>query len=376
MKISTLNLVKKIEGKPIIDGITAEFNPGAINVIIGPNGAGKTTLLKILGGLYHPSSGNVFYDGKSIVQMSSSEKTQLRRKIGFSFQEELFLTNSTTAENLSYPLTIRGLKYDIESLNSVLKKFGLKGKEDQNVTYLSGGQKKRLQMARALITNPGCILADEPTSVTDTVSSAFIENCLNEEAKRGTLVIITTHNLAQARKLSGKIFIMSGGKFIQEGNPDDIFSKTPPATLGAADFTFAADNIFEGALFKLPDGKFIFRTSANGLEIETASPYINNEIMAAANRENNPRQKVYAVIRPEDIFVSSEPIFSSARNSFKTLITELNPVGNVWQVKSTLNGVDFLTLVTKQSIETLNLRKGSEIYLTFKATAVHIIREE
>ncbi len=372
MKIIAKQISYIIDEKSILKDIDCEFSPAGINTIIGPNGAGKTTLLKILSLISKPTSGEIFYDDESLNRIISNHKNvlSLRRKMGFIFQsdENVFFSGDVFS-NLIYPLKVRKQTIDKTSILNILKRIGFSNNEtilSQKISTLSGGQKKRLQLARALLTQPECVFADEPTANSDPVSAALIEEILLTEAKQGTTIIMTTHNLTQARKLSDKVFILDKGRIIQSGFTDEIFSKNPPASLVAADYSFG-QNVIEGRLSKTEEGKLIFIPKQNpALTLETANPQTESN-------SDFSGKVYYAIIRSEDIFVSKTQILSSARNSIKAKILELKPMGNIWEVKSQTGGLIFETVITKQSVETLELKPGAEIYLTFKATAVHII---
>ncbi len=222
MDIEIRNLNKKIDGFHILKEINLNFESGGINILIGPNGAGKTSLLRMIGLLDNPSSGEVIYDGKSSLKFSSREKLNCHRQIGFVFQHPIIL-EGTVYQNIIYGLEFRKLKIEQEKIKDIISKVGLSNKINNNAKKLSGGEKQRLQLARVLIIDPALFLFDEPTSNLDPVSVKNIEEIILELAKSKKTIILSTHNLIQARYFCGKIFFLKDGAVIQNWAKDEIF---------------------------------------------------------------------------------------------------------------------------------------------------------
>ncbi|MFH0947698.1 MAG: ABC transporter ATP-binding protein [Elusimicrobiota bacterium] len=354
MEIKTVNLHKKIGKIKILENINANFEEGSVNVILGPNGAGKTSLLRQISLLDKASCGELFFDGQALTKISIKAKTNLRRQIGFIFQNPVML-NGTVFENVMYGLKVRGLKIDNDKIKKVILMVGLLKKIKQYAKILSGGEKQRLSLARILILEPEVYIFDEPTANLDSVSVKAIENIIFELSQLKKTVILATHNLSQARRFGQKLFFMNNGKIIQEGSVDDIFSR--PISLDIAKHSFS-ENIIHGKIIEENGQKYLI---SNGMKISVVA--------------DDEMYEVSAILRPEDIFVSKLPIESSARNSFKGKIKKIESIGAVYDLTVHISGVDFETVITKQSLVLMDLKIGDEIYLTFKATAVHLIRE-
>lgn len=364
MKIKIEGATKHASSKKILDGASAVFESGAMNVLMGPNGAGKTSLLKAVALLEKIDGGDIFYDDKPLSKMSRARKLAVRRRMGFAFQNPVFF-KASVEENLVYGLRVRGVKPSRDGIDAALSMAGLEGKATLPAGALSGGEKQRLSMARAAILDPDCYIFDEPTANLDPVGAAAAERMMQNIALKGKTVIVTTHNMAQARKISGTIFFMNKGSIDAGADADAFFSR--PGNLEAAEYSFA-ENVFEGFLSS-EGGRNIF--SVGELQIETGPGNFCDSDSAAVGGST---RKIYLVLRAEDIFVSLAPIDSSARNSFEAVVGKIEPMGSVYSVKAAVGGVNFETVVTKQSVESLKLKTGSKVYLTFKATAAHILR--
>lgn len=353
MEIKTVNLNKKIANRQILKNINTIFYPEGINVLIGPNGAGKTSFLRQISLLDKPTSGEIFYANIPVSKMSNHEKTALRRKIGFVFQNPIMLS-STVYENLIYGLEVRGITLKKNKIEDLLSKVDLLGKIDQEAKTLSGGEKQRLSLARVLILEPEYLFFDEPTVNLDPLSVETIENIITDLAESKKIIILATHNLRQARQFGKKIFFLQEGKILQEGSADEVFSR--PLTLDIAEYSFA-ENIIHGKI-----------------SAENGQTYLVTDNLKISVVAENITGEAVGILRPEDIFVSKSPLESSARNCFQGMIKKIECIGAVYFLTVEVKDMSFETIITKQSLESMNLSPGNQIYLTFKATAVHLMK--
>jgi len=352
MHIRLENVSHALGRKTILEGIDVEFFPGAVNVILGPNGAGKTTLLRLIGLLDRPRCGDIFYDGRPLGGMSRRERTALRRRCGFVFQAPLLL-GAVVEANLRFGARLRGLDASAAAVGRVLEETGLAGKASQEARLLSGGEKQRLQLARVLLLEPDLYLLDEPTANLDPLSVRNIEATIARLAQEGRTVILATHNLTQARMLAARIAFLRAGRLLQAGSADEVLSR--PLSLDIAEFS-AAENILPGVLL-LRDGVTVL--DCGRLAIEVVSERTTGSAAA--------------VIRPEDILVSSGPISSSARNSFRGTVRTVADLGAVMALGVDCDGVVFTVFVTRISCAQMGLIPGAGVTLTFKATSVHLL---
>jgi len=242
MNVKVKNLNKKIGKFHLLKDINLDFEDEGVNILIGPNGAGKTSLLRIIGLLDNPTSGEILFDGKSSTHFISKDRLNYRRKMGVVFQEPIIL-DGTVYQNISYGLKFRQLELQKDKIEEVIFKVGLLNKIKEEAKKLSTGEKQRLQLARVLVANLDLYLLDEPTSNLDPISTKKIEEIILELVKLKKTIILTTHNLLQAKQFAKKIFFIKDGKLVQEGNSADIFE--PPLSLDITEFSLSGTAILK-----------------------------------------------------------------------------------------------------------------------------------
>ena len=200
----------------LLDGITMRIAPGAPTVLIGPNGAGKTTLLRVAMGLIAPSRGRVTWAGRGNAPSG-------RRAIVF--QRPAMLRRSAAA-NIRYALAAAAAPRATRSerIADLLALVGLSGLERRPARRLSGGEQQRLALARALARDPDLLLLDEPTASLDPAATKAIEDIVHSVAARGVKVVMSTHDLGQARRLAGEIVLLHRGRLIESGSAAEFFA--------------------------------------------------------------------------------------------------------------------------------------------------------
>lgn len=210
----------------LLDGVTMRLTPGAPTVLIGPNGAGKTTLLRIVMGLIAPSRGRVTWAGREHVAPD-------RRAIVF--QRPAMLRRSA-AGNIRYALAAAAAPRAkrTERITELLALVGLSGLERRPARRLSGGEQQRLALARALAREPDLLLLDEPTASLDPAATKAIEDIVSAVAARGVKVVMSTHDLGQARRVGGDVALLHRGRLIEHAPAADLF--TAPRTEEAKRF--------------------------------------------------------------------------------------------------------------------------------------------
>ena len=198
--LQTENLTKYYGEEPLVvkalDGINLQIEQGSFTAIVGTSGSGKSTLLHMLGGLDTPTGGSVVVDGQSLGKMSRSELTIFRRrKIGFIFQNYNLIPNLNIYDNIVLPVELDGRSADRQYLDNIISVLGLDGKLDRKPNKLSGGQQQRAAIARALITKPALILADEPTGNLDSRTSQEVVGLLQATGRQfHQTIVMITHN--------------------------------------------------------------------------------------------------------------------------------------------------------------------------------------
>ncbi len=223
------NLFKSFGENHVLRGVNLEVYKGENVVVLGRSGTGKSVLIKIISGLLKQDSGIVNVLGQEVANLSGPELRELRLKIGFSFQNSALYDSMTVRENLEFPL-VRNKKNlkrkEInESVLSVLEAVGLSQTINQMPAELSGGQKKRIGIARTLILRPEVMLYDEPTAGLDPITCIDINNLINKVQERyNTSSIIITHDLTCAKATGDRVAMMLDGQFLREGTFDEVFS--------------------------------------------------------------------------------------------------------------------------------------------------------
>ncbi len=208
-----------VNGTPIINGISAKIEAGPRTIILGPNGAGKSVLMRLCHGLLEPTAGRVIWHG--------ARNGDVRRYQAMVFQRPVMLRRSALA-NVAYGLQLAGksrLESELRAMD-VLEAVGLEKQAQRPARVLSGGEQQRLALARAWALGPDVLFLDEPTANLDPASSHDIENIVNTIHASGTKIIMTTHNLGQARRLGDEILFISNGR-LMEYTPIDRFFREP-----------------------------------------------------------------------------------------------------------------------------------------------------
>lgn len=227
--ISIRGLYKSFGTLGVLKGVDLDVYKGENVVVLGRSGTGKSVLIKILVGLLKPDSGRVEVLGKEVDKLQGKELDALRIKIGFSFQNSALYDSMNVRQNLEFPLkqNFKSLtKKEIDmAVEEVLEAVGLKDKVNQLPSDLSGGQKKRIGIARTLILKPEIMLYDEPTSGLDPITSIEINDLINDVQRRyHTSSIIITHDLTCAKVTGNRVAMLLDGKFLKVGSFDEVFA--------------------------------------------------------------------------------------------------------------------------------------------------------
>ncbi len=233
----TRGLVYRVGDRRLIDGVDLTIPRASISVVMGSNGAGKSLLLRLLHGLLPPSAGQVLWGGRPLDDGS-------RRQQAMVFQRPVLLRRSVGA-NIRFVLKLRG-RADATRIEQILAEVGLLAHIRQPARLLSGGEQQRLNLARALASDPRVLFLDEPTANLDPSSTAAIEAIVRRAHLRGTKIIFVTHDLGQARRLADDVVFMSAGRLTEQSSAPAFFDQ--PASSAARDY-------LEGRLVTGPSGK-------------------------------------------------------------------------------------------------------------------------
>lgn len=240
--IEVKNIHKGFDGKNVIDNVSAVMKAGQCNLIIGASGSGKTVLMKCMVGLFEPDEGEVLYSGQSFTRMNNKERTEIRKEIGMLFQGSALFDSLTVQENVMFPLnmfTKWHFKQKLERVNEVLDRVNLKDTNKKFPAELSGGMKKRVGIARAIVLNPKYLFCDEPNSGLDPQTSLVIDKLIREITLEYKIItVVNTHDMNSVMEIGNYILYMYQGKKEWEGtNKEIIFSKNRRLN----DFIFASE---------------------------------------------------------------------------------------------------------------------------------------
>lgn len=227
------NVTKKFGGKVVLENVSLDIEKGKTTVVIGPSGCGKTVLIKHLIVLLRPNSGEVYFKDLRIDNLGESDLNKIRTHYGFLFQGGALFDSLSVAENILFPIRQHSEITDwakIEDLvKSKLAMVGLDGFQNYYPASLSGGQRKRVALARAIALNPEVVLYDEPTTGLDPIHSDVIsELILKLQRELGVTSVVVTHDMTMAYKVANRIIMLHNGKIIADGNTDYIRNHPHP----------------------------------------------------------------------------------------------------------------------------------------------------
>jgi len=227
--IEIINLHKQFDENFVLRGIDLKINQGETLAIIGPSGCGKSVLLKHIVGLLQPDEGYVSIEGKNINNLTITELYEIRKLFGFLFQGAALFDSMTIEENISLPLIENDYNYSQSKLDKIviekLELVGLPGIQKKKPSELSGGMKKRVGLARALVTNPKYILYDEPTTGLDPIMSDSIDELIVHLNKKINVTsVVVTHDMFSVKNVADKVSMMHEGKIYYSGTYNEILN--------------------------------------------------------------------------------------------------------------------------------------------------------
>jgi len=240
------DLHKSFGSLVVLDGIDLDVYHGENVVVLGRSGTGKSVLIKIISGLLTPDTGIVRVLNEDVTTLTAKDWNLLRMRIGFSFQNSALYDSMTVRENLEFPLIRHNRDLSSSEVNKaveeVLEDVGLIQAIDQKPAELSGGQRKRIGIARTLILKPEIMLYDEPTAGLDPITSVEINNLINSvQEKFNTSSIIITHDLTCARTVGNRVTMLLDGKFLKQGSFEEVFSTPDPRVESFYNYNFTGD---------------------------------------------------------------------------------------------------------------------------------------
>ncbi|KQC34118.1 MULTISPECIES: LPS export ABC transporter ATP-binding protein [Nonlabens] len=221
-KLTADNLQKAYKGRPVVKGVSLEVNQGEIVGLLGPNGAGKTTTFYMMVGLVKPTAGKVFLNQTDITKYAMYKRAQ--NGIGYLAQEASVFRKLSIEDNILGVLQLTDLskKEQLERRDMLLEEFGLTDRRKRRGDLLSGGERRRTEIARALATNPNFILLDEPFAGVDPVAVEDIQRIVAQLTKKNIGILITDHNVQETLAITDRTYLMFEGKILKQGNPEEL----------------------------------------------------------------------------------------------------------------------------------------------------------
>lgn len=240
--IEVKNIKKSFDGKTILQDVSAVMEAGKCNLIIGSSGSGKTVFMKCLVGLFTPDSGQISYNGAEYTTMNVDGRKEIRKEIGMLFQGSALFDSLTVEQNVMFPLdmfTKDSYRKKLQRVNEVLNRVNLEGSNKKYPAELSGGMKKRVGIARAIVLNPKYLFCDEPNSGLDPLTSLVIDHLIMEiTAEYNITTVVNTHDMNSVMEMGDHIIYMHQGLKEWEGtNKEIIFSKNEKLN----EFIFASE---------------------------------------------------------------------------------------------------------------------------------------
>jgi ABC-type Fe3+/spermidine/putrescine transport system ATPase subunit len=330
--------------------INLAIEDGDYFIIIGPTGAGKTLLLETIMGFHKPDEGRIILNGQDVTAAPPE-----KRNIGYVSQNCVLFPHMSLRQNVEFSLKMKGLPKTERTLkvNKLLEFAKLESMGHRRPATLSGGEKQKVALTRALAAEPQIIILDEPLTAIDLETARELKNALKQVHLSGKTVIHVTHNQIEGFSLGSKMAIMNAGKIVQTGKPKEIFSK--PKNTFVAKF-LGYENVFKAQLIE--QQKQISLVSAAGVKMTVSGKVAAQECTIA--------------VRPEDIALDLAPIKNDGVNVLKGKIIEFVDQGPT--VSITVDAVlTFKVIMTKSFFIEKNLEIGQEAWLAFKSNAVKIL---
>ena len=330
--------------------INLAVSEGSYFVLLGPTGSGKTLLLEAIAGAYTPSEGRIIVGGEDVSRLPPE-----KRKISYAPQNYLLFENMTVRRNIEYGLHAKGIEEQARQKRSkhLLEMLGISHLVDRFPKNLSGGEKQRVSLARALAVEPRAVLLDEPLSAVDAeTKNTIIEYLRRVHTETGVTVIHVTHDRLEAAALADRIGVIRDGEIREVGSPLEFTQKAYSRT----DNVFGSDNLISGNVIR------------KEVDLALIDVGAGKTIEAITDRTG----RVMLHVRPENIVISKHGVESSARNRFGGTIAEVTDLGATVRVR--ISGeIPITAIVTRRSFFEMELNIGSKVNAFFKATAVEVL---
>ena len=354
----SLRTVSAANGAFRLSDVTFDVPQGEYAVVVGPAGAGKTTLLETIAGVVPVMAGKIVLGGDDLTAAPPEA-----RRLSIVYQHAYLFPHLSVRANVEYGATSAAV------VDDMCERFGVTALFDRSVESLSGGERQLVALARALVRRPEVLLLDEPFSALDPRTRNAARRVLRTiYYERRFTVLHVTHDFAEAGLLGDGASVIDRGRIVQKGTPEEVFRK--PATPYIADF-LGAENVFAGHAQPIRSEAPDWVAGAEGEFIQQAVAFTTGALTFYALGDVVPGP-AHAVIRAEEVSISTEPSMSSMQNQFRGRIVEIVPAGALTRVTVEASGTPIVAAVTARSVRELGLELGREVVAGFKAMAVHL----
>lgn len=334
--------------------VTFKISQSDYFMLLGPSGSGKSLLLQIISGLVKPDSGRILFNGNDITSAPAG-----KRNLGILFQDLALFPHLNVFDNIAYPLRVKKQSGSIvsQTVNELASQFSISHLLKQNVTSLSGGEKQRVALARTLASKPSILLLDEPLSAVDAQLHMDIMAMLRSINRHGTTIIHVTHNYEEVISLASRVGVLNQGQLLQVGEPVEVFQN--PRSEFVAKFTGTKNFFRVKGLNATPNG-LVYAELPFG---KTVAFYTDTIFPHGF------------VCFPEDsVVLSTQEANQSTLNVFRGYITDIFAHRFGYEVIID-SGFKVSALITRESLDKLNISAGTEIFASIKANAVRFIPE-
>ena len=342
----TADIVKQFDGGPRVEASIRISDAASITILFGPSGAGKTTVLRCIAGLERLTSGRIIFNGEDWTKTPPQ-----RRTVGYLFQDYALFPHLRVRDNIAF-----AVKHAAGVVERVAEMLRVGDLLDRWPSELSGGQQQRVALARTLARKPRLLLLDEPLSALDATTRDHVRSELAHLLRTvGIPAIVVTHDWVDALTLGDQMLVMSGGRVLQAGPPQEVFMRPQQREVAAA---VGIETVVAARVLRREAGIAVLQVGSGQL---------------AAADPGGPDVEFYVCIRGEDVTLEKgRAEQSSARNHLRGTVAEIAPAGVLTKVVVDV-GFELVALVTRQAVADLELVKGTEVIAVFKASAVHLI---
>jgi molybdate transport system ATP-binding protein len=328
-----------------------------VTVLFGPSGSGKTTVLRCIAGLESLTAGRIKFKEQVWADVSGGiHLPPQRRSVGYLFQDYALFPHLSVRENIGFGIAKASKMEWNSSVREIAERMHVFDLLDRRPSELSGGEQQRVALARAVACGPELLLLDEPLSALDGPTRDRVREELARLLQALRLpAIVVTHDWIDALRLGDSLVVMSSGKVLQTGTPQDVFARPQHTDVAAA---VGMETVTSGSVTGRSNGSLTLRVG--GAELVAADPQDN-------------LSEYFVCIRGENVTLETGRTGqSSARNHIPGVVREIAPAGSLLRVTVDI-GCDIVALVTRQALEDLSLAAGVQVFAVFKASAVHLI---